>query len=63
MKTQYIQPEIAFVMATTQTLLAGSNRSNPGMRHGNAKDWTPDEDSWDFDESDDGGWPTEVREW
>lgn len=60
MKTQYIQPEIAIVTATTQTLLAGSDK---GMRHGNAKDLTLDEDSWDFDESDDGGWPTEEREW
>lgn len=61
MKTQYIQPEIAIVMATTQTLLAGSDKE--GMHHGNAKDLTLDEDSWDFDESDDGGWPTEEREW
>lgn len=60
MKTQYIQPEIAIVTATTLTLLAGSDK---GMHHGNAKDWTPDEDTGDFDESDDDGWPTEVREW
>ncbi|MFW5545158.1 MAG: hypothetical protein ACOCN0_07750 [Prevotella sp.] len=60
MKTQYIQPEIAIVTATTLTLLAGSDK---GLHHGNAKDLTLDEDSWDFDESDDDGWPTEEMEW
>lgn len=59
MKTQYIQPEMAIVLATTQTLLAGSDK---GMHHGNAKDWTPDEVSWD-EESDESEWPTGVREW